>query len=146
MTTAHVTENVNASVDAVWKILSDFSGLKKLLPVMVASCLSEGQGLGATRSITTLNGDTVSETVSKFDETNKSMSYTIDSGTLPVKNYEATFVVSDIDGNTCRIDWSSEFEVNGLSEEETIELFTGLYTVCIASLRTMLGLNSAAAE
>jgi hypothetical protein len=146
MITAHVTDTVNAPAETVWQILSDFGGIGKVFPDLIASCVAEGQGLGATRDIVTTDGDTVFETMSKYDEAGKSFSYTVDSGTLPLKNYEATVLITGQDDKTCRIDWSSEFETNGLSEEETIEFLSGLYNGAIAGVKIIVAASSAAAE
>jgi len=106
----------------------------------------DARGERATRDIVTTDGDTVFETMSKYDEAGKSFSYTVDSGTLPLKNYEATVLITGQDDKTCRIDWSSEFETNGLSEEETIEFLSGLYNGAIAGVKIIVAASSAAAE
>jgi carbon monoxide dehydrogenase subunit G len=146
MITAHVTDTVNAPAETVWQILSDFGGIKKVFPGLVESCVSEGQGLGSTRDIRTTDGDTVFETMSKYDESTMTFGYTVDSGTLPLKNYEATVVITGQGDNACRIDWSSEFETNGLTEEETIEFLCGLYKGAIAGVKDIVAADSAAAE
>jgi len=146
MLKAHVTDTVDASADAVWELLSDFTGFDKIVPDLVASCVGEGYGLGAVRDITTVDGDTVTETQSKFDEASKTFSYTVDKGTLPMKNYEATVVITGIGENKCQIDWSSNFEADSLTDEETVELISGFYKVCIAGVQNSMAASSAAAE
>ena len=144
MITAQVTDTVNAPAETVWQILSDFGGIEKVFPDLVASCVAEGHGLGATRDIATTDGDTVFETVSKYDEAGKSFSYTVDRGTLPIQNYEATVLITSQGADTCRVDWSSKFETNGLSEEETIEFLSGLYNGAIAGVKKIVAAGTAA--
>lgn len=146
MATVHVTDTVNASADTVWKALYDFGGLENILPDMIESCKVEGTGLGATRDIVLKDGGSAFETMSKLDEANMSLSYTLDRATLPFKDYEAAVKVTDLGTGKCQIDWSSEFVGDGISDEEAAELITGLYQNIIAGLNKVMGVSSAAAE
>jgi hypothetical protein len=146
MVKVHVTDTVTAPADTVWQTLYDFGGLEKLLPDMIESCVVEGQGLGATRDIVLKDGGTAFETMSKLDEAGKTFNYTLDRSTLPLENYEATVKVSDLGGDKCQIDWSSEFDGVGMSEAESVEFATGLYQTIIDALNKALGASSAAAE
>ncbi len=146
MVNVHVTDTVEASADTVWKMLYDFGGLENLLPDMIETCTVEGVGLGATRDIVMKDGGSAFETMSKLDEAGKCFSYTLDRSTLPLENYEATVKVSDVGGNKCQIDWSSEFDGVGMTDAESVEFATGLYQTIIGALKSSLGASSAAAE
>ena len=127
-------------------MLFGFGGLQNLLPDLITSCTTEGQGLGATRDLVLADGGRVFETMSKLDEAGKSLCYTLDRSTLPLKDLEATVKVIDLGGDTCQIDWSSVFEADGVSEDEAIEFVTRMYQTVIAGLRKYWGASSAPAE
>lgn len=146
MVKVHVTDTVDAPADTVWKMLYDFGGLEKLLPDMIESCVVKGQGLGATRDIVLKDGGSAFETMSKLDEAGKTFNYTLDRSTLPLENYEATVKVTDLGGGKCQIDWSSEFDGVGMTDEESVEFATGLYQSIIDALKKSMGARSAAAE
>ena len=146
MANVHVTDTVNAPADTVWQSLYGFGGLEDILPDMIESCTVEGTGLGATRDIVLKDGGSAFETMSKLDEAGMCFSYTLDRATLPFKNYEATVKVTDLGGGKCQIDWSSEFNGDGISDEEAAEMITGLYQNIIAGLNKAMGARSAAAE
>jgi carbon monoxide dehydrogenase subunit G len=103
---AHTTTTIkiSASPDQVWKLLGGFNSLPDWLPSISSSELSEG---GRVRHLADLDGEVIVE---------------------PVTDYQATIRVHETaDSKTSLVEWSGTFTPVGISEEEAINLFHGLY-------------------
>jgi len=56
-----------------------------------------------------------------------SLSYKILEGPLPVSNYESTIRVTDNGDGGSKVVWNSTFDANGASDDEAINIITGIY-------------------
>jgi hypothetical protein len=86
-----------------------------------------------------VGGGTVLEKLERSDEDGQSYSYTIVESPLPVKNYSATIEVSEAEGGGCSIEWSSEFEAEGATENDAAKAIEGIYQAGFDNLRKMFG-------
>ena len=138
MTTAEVTETLNASAKDVWAILGDFGGIKVGGPI--TSFEMEGEGVGAVRTIG-MGGAKVVERLEAFDAAEMSLKYTIinDDCPLPVSNYSSTINVTDNNDNSCTVAWVGTFEPKGAAEEQAAEIVRGVYAGGIAGARKATG-------
>ena len=137
MVNVKVTERVSASAGKVWAIFRDFGGVKRFTPE-IEQCTLEGEGMGAVRTITMPGGFQLQERLEALDEAARTLRYAIVSGPAPFRDYLATIRVSE-DGAGCSIDWSSQFEPQGISEEQARAIVEGIYRGGIAGLRKHLG-------
>ena len=139
MGSVKVVETVDAGADRVWELFRDFGGVTRF-SAGIQSCTVEGEGVGAVRTIT-LPGDTkLHEQLTAHDDAGRSFSYAIvRESPLPVRDYLATFKLSELGPDRCRIEWGSSFELGGLSEDDTRPMIEGIYTSGIASLKATLG-------
>jgi hypothetical protein len=128
MTTVLVKGDMNASAEKVWNTLKGFD----LNYLRGFAHTVEGSGVGATRKFDAGGGETA-EQVEKYDPANKTLTYTILYGTLPVQIYHATIKVIDGDENSCGLEWSAVFEPKGAAEE-AIAAVEGLFKYNIKSL------------
>ncbi|HEX7035491.1 MAG TPA: SRPBCC family protein [Pseudomonadales bacterium] len=137
MTTVTVSENVNASADRVWAVLSDFGGIRVGGPI--TSVEVEGQGVGMVRTLG-LGGGKVIERLDRFDPSARVFGYSIinDDCPLPVSGYSATVQITDNGDGTCKVDWTGRFEPKG-SEEEARKVVEGIYRGGIAAARQATG-------
>src|SRR5690349_5076152 len=103
------------------------------LPVELA-----GEGIGQTRKIPMGETPTV-ERLESRDEAAKVLSYSIVSGSLPLKDYLSTMQLSDAGSGRTRLDWSSKFEAAGVSDDEAKALVSRIYTGGIAALQAKFG-------
>ena len=122
----NVEEEIAASAEAVWKLLSDFGGLKAWA-TMVESCELDGEGVGAVRTLS-MGGMMLKERLERLDEAAKSFSYSIVEGPIPANNYLATVSVSEIGQGRSRIIFSTDFEPVGVPEADLVQLFEGVYS------------------
>jgi hypothetical protein len=140
MAKVEVSEAVAAPAAKVWELLRDFGGIAKWSGPMIQSVAVEGSGIGAVRRIGLPGGMSLAERLERFDDAGRSLSYSIvEKSPIPVKDYFATVQVIETGPTACRVDWSSRFEPDGASEEQTQGMVRGVYTGGIAGIRKALG-------
>ncbi|MFJ5299292.1 SRPBCC family protein [Pseudomonas sp. NPDC088368] len=126
MAHASATLDIPASADNVWQLVGGFDSLPDWLPFIPKSELSEG---GRVRTLQTPDGDTIIERLEGFDNDGRWYSYSITKAPFPVTGYRATLRVEVLGSSgTARVTWSADFTPNGVSEEEAVELFDGIFT------------------
>ena len=131
MPTASATIDIPASADQVWQLIGGFNSLPDWLPFIPKSELSEG---GRVRSLQTADGAVVIERLQTFDDDGKTYSYSIEQAPFPATQYLATIKV-EARGDGARVTWSGRFEPVGVSDEEVVALFTGIYQGGLEALR-----------
>ncbi|WAM14738.1 SRPBCC family protein [Rhodococcus sp. JS3073] len=120
----------------VWELIGGFDALPDWLPFIPFSKLSEG---GRVRTLTTQDGETVIERLEAFDNSRHFYTYSILQAPFPVTNYTSTLAVHQNDENSSRIEWSGEFTPVGISDDEAITLFRGIYADGLTTLAEKLG-------
>ena len=131
MATASATIDIPATADQVWQLLGGFDTLPDWLPLITESTLSEG---GRVRSLKTADGGVVIERLQTFDNAARTYSSSIEQGPFPATDYLATLKV-EAQGQGARVTWSGRFTPNGVSEEEVVALFNGIYQGGLDALR-----------
>ena len=131
MATASATIDIPASADKVWQLIGGFNSLPDWLPLIAQSELSEG---GRVRSLRTADGAEVVERLRTFDDGAKTYSYSIVQAPFPATDYLATILV-ETQGEGARVTWSGRFAPQGVSEEEVVALFSGIYQGGLEALR-----------
>ena len=131
MATASAFIDIPASADRVWQLIGGFNSLPEWLPFIPKSELSEG---GRVRSLQTADGAVVIERLQTFDNEGKTYSYSIEQAPFPATQYLATIKV-EARGDGARVTWSGRFEPVGVSDEEVVALFTGIYQGGLEALR-----------
>lgn len=133
---ASVAESITipASADDVWQTVRDFGAIDEYVPPIANAELS-GEGIGAERTLTLEDGAQVVERLEGLDEDTRTLRYSIVEGPLPVEKYESAFTVEEIDGSTCEVTWSSEFDVVDAPEEDVTATFAELYAVGLDGLK-----------
>ena len=129
MPLARVTKTLDVPTDTLWKIVEDFGGVG-WLPGGGEGAVLEGSGVGMTRVFAGPKGP-IRETLESVDAGKRSLTYVIPVGVpFPVTGYRATMVVSD-DGGKGKLDWSCQFEPDGVSEAEARTAIETMYGVMI---------------
>lgn len=131
MPTASATIEIPASADQVWQLIGGFNTLPDWLPFIPKSELSEG---GRVRTLQTADGGVVIERLQAFDNTAKTYSYSIEQAPFPATDYLATIKV-EAQGQGARVTWSGRFNAKGVSDEEVVALFNGIYQGGLEALR-----------
>ena len=137
MTTVKVNERVDAPAADVWRILSDFGGIKVGGPIEAFEI--DGEGVGAIRTIT-MGGGRVIERLDAHDADAMSFTYSIinDDCPLPVSGYSATVSIAAQGDEACTVDWTGTFEAQG-DEEAAKAVINGIYAGGIKGARRALG-------
>ncbi len=130
------TQVINDSADNVWERLRKLDGVEEFLPEVVSkSWLIDDQspGVGTKRSCS-LNvmpedaAPTVEEVIA-FDDKNRTYSYRLEDGAMPVKNMVNTFTVKDLGYKRCELSWQATIESfienPQMSEKEFNEFVVG---------------------
>ncbi|MEU8381636.1 SRPBCC family protein [Streptosporangium sp. NPDC048865] len=137
MATTAATTDLPASPDQVWRLIGGFGSLPDWLPFISASEPDEG---GRVRRLTTADGETIVERLERFDDRARSYTYAIVRSPFPVGDYHSTITVYEgTDAGHARVEWSGTFTPEGATDEETVELFHGIYTDGLAALGRTLG-------
>ena len=137
MVSVKVSERVEATADQVWGLFRDFGGVQKFSKGIEKVEVS-GSGIGAVRTLGLPGGISLQERLEAFDDRGRRLQYAIVGGPIPVTNYLATIEVKD-EGKACRVDWSSQFEPKGISEEQGRAMMEGVYKGGIAGVKKALG-------
>ena len=125
MAKVHETVSLRGSVDEVWAAIGGFNDLPQWHPAVTSSTLEEG---GRVRRLQLANGASLLERLHSFSERERSYSYSIEQGPLPVSQYRSLLHVREpTGGRGCRVEWSGEFAADGVPEAEAIGLISGLY-------------------
>ena len=136
-----IRKYIGRDVQTVWQYVSEWGGTSRWIPgVGVVSTV--GAGVGATRSAE-LSAETgfpgiITERLDVLDENNCSFRYsTVGENPLPVKEYSAQMTVEP-SGEGSIVTWSSDWEPDGISEDELKESFEQLYTISLDNVEREL--------
>jgi hypothetical protein len=127
-----VTKQSSMSPDALWKKIGDFCGIRSWIPAVENCVLSQG---GKQRTITLKGGGEVVERLDKWDDANRSYSYSILSSPLPVDDYHSTLSVLP-SGSGSTLKWVGTYKAKGTSDAEAKKTMDGIYE---ASANELLG-------
>lgn len=118
---------VLAPASTVWEAIGNFNGWSTIFPAVESSRMY-GQGNGAVRFLK-LSGqpDLVVERQDLNESNSRTLAYSILSSSLPVTNYRATIRVKAISGAKSRVEWSSQFQPNGVTRSEAEQFIRNFY-------------------
>jgi len=122
---------IYAPADAIWQVISDF-GATGLYLVGVVDCTVTGEGVGAQRTLTNVDGSTIVERLETLDEAAQRLSYSLLTDT-PFGNLLTTMALRDLGPSQAELAWSASFEPDGLPASEAAALLEGaLAENCLA--------------
>ncbi|MFH9725834.1 SRPBCC family protein [Streptomyces sp. NPDC017254] len=138
MATTTASLGIPATPDRVWRLIGGFDSLPDWLPYIPTSALGEG---GRVRTLVNEDGGVIVERLESFDHEARSYSYSILRAPFPVTGYLSTLTVHAVPGqDTARVEWSGSFTPNGITDDEAVDLFHGIYRDGLAALhRTLSG-------
>lgn len=127
---------INASADAIWQVISSFDAACHYLD-MVVDCTVTGEGIGALRTLTSVDGSTVIERLEALDKANHRLSYTLLTDT-PFRNCLTTMTLRDLNPSHCELEWSATFEPDGLPASDATELMEPALAANCARLKEFM--------
>jgi polyketide cyclase/dehydrase/lipid transport protein len=124
----HATQivTIDAPVDTIWQLISDFGTGSQYL-TLVTCCTVQGTGIGALRTLTYLDGSIVIERLETVDKTTYHLSYALLIDT-PFTNCLTTMVLRDLSPGKAELTWSVTFQPGGLPENEALPLMEDMLT------------------
>ncbi|MBL8659261.1 MAG: SRPBCC family protein [Rhodospirillales bacterium] len=136
MTKVHMSTLLNVPAGEVWDLIGRWNTLPEWHPAVLKSELSED---GQIRRLTLAGGGVLEERLEQADERRRTYTYEIVSGPLTVSNYKATVSVRDEGSAAAAVEWSSDFEAHGTSEEEASDIIRRIYRDGLDNLKRMFG-------
>ena len=137
MTAVKVSQELPVPAQAVWSVIGGFNGLPDWHPAVEKSETKTEEG-ARIRTLSLAGGGQIVERLESSDENERTYTYSILSGPLPVADYTATIKVRDA-GIGCSIEWSSEFTPSGAPEGEAVAAIRGVYEAGFENLKKMFG-------
>ncbi|KQX49613.1 MULTISPECIES: SRPBCC family protein [unclassified Streptomyces] len=137
MASASVSRVLPASPQQVWGLIGGFDALPDWLPYIPESTALEG---GRVRRLTNPAGDVIIERLVDFNEAERHYSYAILEAPFPVEGYVSTLRVHAVPGreDLAEVQWSGRFHPRGVTEQEAVDLFTGIYADGLDALHQAL--------
>ena len=123
MAQAKVVHDFAVSADDLWELIGDFGDVGKW--ATSGSCVQKGEGVGALRTLTMDDGRTIVDRLEDIGD--RSYSYSIVESPLPFLTYLAKMEVTPTSDEECQLEWSSEFEPKGITDEQAVEYIEGVY-------------------
>lgn len=126
-----------ASPDKVWSLIGGFDALPDWLPYIPESTPLEG---GRVRRLTNPDGEVIIERLVDFNEAERHYSYAILQAPFPVSGYVSTIRVHTVPGrdDIAEVQWSGRFNPHNATDDEVVDLFTGIYRDGLDALHNTL--------
>jgi len=131
----HVSSRITIDrpADALWQVISDFGAAGDYLAGVI-DCMVEGAGVGARRTLTSVDGSTIVERLETLDAAALRLSYSLLTAT-PFGNCLTSMVVRDLGPNRAELAWSAIFEPDGIPVQEAVALLEGALAENCLSLK-----------
>jgi len=126
------TETINAPSDNIWNTLCSLEGAEQYIPIVTKSCVV-GNGVGATRTCDIQMGEQsfqIQETLRNIDNSNKTITISIDNAPPPMNGLVIDFALKDTD-EISQIQVSTETENN----PENAEMIQGILKMICDGLK-----------
>ncbi|KIQ66578.1 XoxI [Kitasatospora griseola] len=137
MASTTVSRIVPATPERVWNLIGGFDALPDWLPYIPESTALEG---GRVRRLTNPEGEVIVERLVDFNESERHYSYAILQAPFPVDGYVSTIRVHAVPGrdDLAEVQWSGRFNPVDATEQQVVDLFTGIYADGLDALHTTL--------
>jgi uncharacterized protein YndB with AHSA1/START domain len=144
MPKAFVSTVINAPIERVWRVASDFNGLAAWMPGMKDSVIEPGKSekeIGAVRKLTMAGTkDVLRERLEALTPEEFLITYSVLEGPLPVKNVLTSMRLRPITDTYGTLgEWSTEFTTEKGKEEEGEQLMTRVFNAGFRALKRHLG-------
>ena len=136
MAQINMKADLDVAADEVWNLIGGFNALPDWHPAVENSELQEE---GSVRKLSLAGGGTIIEKLERVDDLERVYSYSIEESPFPVTNYKSTIKVIDEGNGKATVEWSSEFNPEGASEQDAIDVIQGIYQAGFDNLKKMFG-------
>lgn len=116
------TKKIDMGPDELWALVGDFHGMHKWVGIEPSESLDGG----TRRKLQMGPGAAIIERL--LEEGERSYTYTIDEGPLPLKDYRSTLSVEPADGGGSVLSWVGTFEpAEGADEAAAVQIVEMVY-------------------
>jgi uncharacterized protein YndB with AHSA1/START domain len=139
-----VSTVINAPIERVWRVASDYNGLPAWMPGMKDSVIESGKTekeVGAVRKLSMIGSkDILRERLEALSPEEFLISYAVLEGPLPVKNIRTSMRLRPITDTYGTLgEWSTEFDTEKGKEQEGQEFMTRVFNAGFRALKKHLG-------
>ena len=129
---------IPASVEKVWRTISDFAAPEKYLPI-VRNTVIVGTGVGSIRTLTMEDGNESIERLDEIDHENRSLKYTILNSKLLASSLKGRMTIYELGNNRCIVEWTCVFYPIGDAESRIVEKYRELFEIGFQGLKMLYG-------
>lgn len=119
-----ITKQLNVTTDNVWEAISTIGKLDVWFPI-IATCIVEGDGVGAHRYMTVEGGGEITDHIEAINPTIKRLVYLRVKSPFPVTYYKGTVEIFDSFDSMAVIVWTIDFESDPENSVPVAELVKG---------------------
>jgi quinol monooxygenase YgiN len=135
---------IEATVDAVWTLLSDFNNVFRWHPDVRKSRIEDGgTGFrpGDVRSITLRDGTAIRERLLAISDESKSYTYSVIESPMPIRDHSSTVTLSATPEHRTTIVWTAEFVVDPAADAAAMAagVKAGVIELGFAGLKAAIG-------
>jgi hypothetical protein len=124
MAEVHRTQEFDVAPDELWGLIGDFHGIHRWVPGIEPSESLDG---GARRKLAMGPGGAIVERL--LEEGERTYTYAIEEGPMPVRNYRSTLSVKEAGDGKSLVDWHGTFDpAEGATEEAAVQIVEMVYT------------------
>jgi len=139
-----VSTVINAPIERVWRVASDFNGLPAWMPGMKDSVIEPGKKaseIGAVRKLGMAGSkDILRERLEELDADGHVITYSVLAGPLPVKNIRTSMHLRPITDSYGTLgEWSTQFDTEPGKEEEGQQFMARVFGAGFRALKKHLG-------
>jgi hypothetical protein len=135
---------IDAPLDNLWQLLSDFNIVAQWRPDVTESHLESGSGreAGSVRSVRLRNGISIRECLLAISPQDHSYRYSVIESPLPIRDHESTVRLVSLSSMQTQMTWTAKFEViEGDSKALADGVRTGVLDLGIEGLRQAVALR-----
>lgn len=140
---------IEAPVDKVWSVVSDFAGIHKWFPFIASTkiTLGENRRLGAIRLLTRTNGTKVEERLVEYDPLELKASYVYVQGVPLASDYYSTMTVTDLGEGRSQVEWKATFKrllywvenpPKGKDDATLVKIYNKVYKVGLDTMKSRI--------
>jgi len=129
------TEKIPLSSEKAWKIVRDFRNLPSLAPEMVKSIDVTGRKSEASWVIETIDGNTITEKTTQFDDKQRLIAYEMTETEFPLKDYKACIKIESVSKSESKIVYTINFKAQAADKKRLSESFEHFQKTYISNLK-----------
>lgn len=144
MIRVYTSSVIDASADAVWRVIRDFNALPVWHPLIADSRIENAQPsdkIGCVRAFRLRDGGFIREQLLSLSDFDYQCTYSILESPMPLTNYVATLKITPVtDGNRSFGEWSAEFDCDVSRERELAQsIGQGVFQAGFDALKQRFG-------